>query len=99
MYCVDVRKAYGAALLYEPGDDSRANEPGSNTEPTKMLDELDLVALVDKMRDVSVGEGMSNAQSITPVLERAMGEAGDPFCSAEDRPVGFGAVGSSQRSV
>ena len=28
-----------------------------------------------------------------------MGEAGDLFCSAEDRPVGFGAVGSSQRNV
>ena len=62
-----------------------------------MFTEDDLHALVSDMRDVSIGEGGASLKSIESVLRIAATEADNPFCPPEDRPVGFGAVGSSKR--
>ena len=99
LYRADLGVAYGAALVYDPQHESRSREPRSNTDLTKMMDEDDLSALVANMRDVSVGEGGAAVSSIEQVLRLAIIEADNPFCPAEDRPVGFGAVGSSKRAV
>ena len=85
--------------MYDPRHESRSREPGSNTDPTTMMDEDDLSVLVANMRDMSVGEGGAAVPSIEPVLRLATIEADNPFCPAEDRPVGFGAAGSSKRGV
>ena len=88
--------AYDAALVYDPTHESRNHEPGSTTDRTMMMTEDDLIALVANMRDVSIREGDASLKSIDSVLQIATREADDPFCPPEDRPVGFGAVGSSK---
>jgi len=97
LYRIDVRAAYDAALVFDPTHDSRQHEPGSTTDRTTMMTEDDLHALVANMRDVSIGEGEASVKSIDSVLRIAATEADNPFCPPEERPVGFGAVGSSKR--
>ena len=89
--------AYDAALVFDPTHESRHHEPGSTTDRTTMMTEDDLQALVANMRDVSIGEGDASLKSIDSVLRIATMEADNPFCPPEERPVGFGAVGSSKR--
>ena len=96
VYRQDISDAYGAALVFDPTHESRRHEPGSTTHQTPVLTEDDLQALVANMRDVSIGEGDALAKTIDSVLRIATLEADDPFCPPEDRPVGFGAVGSSK---
>ena len=97
VYRRDVSAAYDAALVFDPTHESRDREPGSTTEQTAMMTEDDLIALVANMRDVSIGEGDASLKSIDSVLRIATMEADNPFCPPEERPVGFGAVGSSKR--
>jgi len=63
-----------------------------------MMTEDDLLAFVASMRDVSIGEGDAPVKSIDSVLHTANVEAENPFCPPEERPVGFGAVGSTKRN-
>ena len=55
LYRADLGVAYEAAWVYDPRHESRSREQGSNTDPTTMMDEDDLSALVANMRDVSGG--------------------------------------------
>jgi len=97
LYRADVLAAYNSALVYDSANGSRHQEPGSNTDRTTMMSEDDLQARVTNMRDVSIGEGVTSVKSIDAVLRLAAVEADNPFCPPEERPVGFGAVGSSKR--
>ena len=96
LYRKDISDAYDAALVFDPTHESRRHEPGSTTHQTTVMTEDDLQALVANMRDVSIGEGDASAKTIDSVLRIATREADNPFCPPEDRPVGFGAVGSSK---
>ena len=64
LYRRDVGVAYDSALLYDPSNVFRSHEPSNTTEPVPMLDEYGPVDLIDKMRDVPVGEGLSSGKSI-----------------------------------
>ena len=98
MYRIHMCDAYDAALVFDPTHESREREPGSTTERTAMMTEDDLLAFVASMRDVSIGEGDAPVKSIDSVLHTANVEAENPFCPPEERPVGFGAVGSTKRN-